>query len=52
MQGVLQFNLFGTAKREGEWFFAHCPPLDITTQGRTPCRSAEQLNGSSPALRN
>ena len=30
-----EFRLFGTLKREGKWYIAHCPPLDITTQGRT-----------------
>ena len=30
-----QFELFGVVKREGEWYIAHCPPLDVTTQGRT-----------------
>lgn len=30
-----QFTLFGQIKREGKWYIAHCPPLDITTQGRT-----------------
>ena len=30
-----EFMLFGVMKREGDWFVAHCPPLDIYTQGRT-----------------
>ena len=30
-----EFKLFGTIKREGRWYVACCPPLDITTQGRT-----------------
>jgi predicted RNase H-like HicB family nuclease len=30
-----EFKLFGVMKREGDWYVAHCPPLDITTQGRT-----------------
>jgi predicted RNase H-like HicB family nuclease len=30
-----EFKLFGTLKREGRWYIAYCPPLDITTQGRT-----------------
>jgi hypothetical protein len=29
------FQLFGTFKRSDGWIIAHCPPLDITTQGRT-----------------
>jgi len=30
-----QFQLFGVLKKEDGWHVAHCPPLDITTQGRT-----------------
>jgi len=30
-----EFRLFGTLKRQGGWYVAHCPPLDITTQGKT-----------------
>jgi predicted RNase H-like HicB family nuclease len=30
-----EFQLFGTVKRQSGWFIAYCPPLDITTQGRT-----------------
>lgn len=30
-----KFMLFGVTKRQGDWYIAHCPPLDITTQGRT-----------------
>ena len=30
-----EFKLFGTIKRQARWYVAHCPPLDITTQGRT-----------------
>ena len=43
MQGVLQFNLFGVAHREGGVYFAHCPPLDITTQGRTLSEARDNL---------
>lgn len=43
MQSILQFNLFGTMKREGEWYFAHCPPLDLTTQGRTAVEARRNL---------
>ena len=30
-----EFRLFGRIKRQGGWFIAHCPPLDLTTQGKT-----------------
>jgi len=30
-----EFKLFGVIKRQGDWYIAHCPPLDVTTQGRT-----------------
>lgn len=30
-----QFTLFGQIKHEGDWYIAHCPPLDISTQGKT-----------------
>jgi predicted RNase H-like HicB family nuclease len=43
MQGVLQFNFFGMMKREGGWYIAHCPPLDITTQGRTQAEARRNL---------
>ena len=29
------FILFGQIKKKGNWFVAHCPPLDVTTQGKT-----------------
>jgi predicted RNase H-like HicB family nuclease len=31
----IQVGLFGVVKREGKWYIAHCPSLDVTTQGRT-----------------
>ena len=34
LQIEAQFQLFGILKKEGNWYIAHCPPLDITTQGR------------------
>src|ERR1700690_3242824 len=43
MQGILQLNLFGMTKREGGWYIAHCPPLDITTQGRTQGEARRNL---------
>ena len=30
-----EFKLFGVLKRQKGWYVAYCPPLDITTQGRT-----------------
>jgi predicted RNase H-like HicB family nuclease len=47
MQGVLQFNFFGMIKREGDWYIAHCPPLDITTQGRTRAEARRNLTEAS-----
>jgi predicted RNase H-like HicB family nuclease len=47
MQGILQLNLFGMLKREGDWYIAHCPPLDITTQGRTQAEARRNLSEAS-----
>src|ERR1700693_5300909 len=47
MQGILQFNLFGVLKRQGDWYVAHCPPLDITTQGRTASEARDNLTEAS-----
>ena len=30
-------------KRQGDWYIAHCPPLDITTQGRTLAEAKKNL---------
>jgi predicted RNase H-like HicB family nuclease len=38
-----QYTLIGCTRREGGWFFAHCPPLDITTQGRTLAEAKQNL---------
>ena len=38
-----QFQLFGVLKKEGGWYIAHCPPLDITTQGRTEEEAKKNL---------
>lgn len=45
MRVVVQANfvLYGVAKREGDWFIAHCPPLDVTTQGRTLAEAKANL---------
>jgi len=38
-----QFQLFGIHKVEDGWHIAHCPPLDITTQGRTEEEAKKNL---------
>ena len=38
-----EFTLFGVMKREGDWYIAHCPPLDLTTQGRTLAEAKKNL---------
>jgi len=38
-----QFKLYGVVKRQGDWYIAHCPPLDITTQGRTLAKAKKNL---------
>lgn len=45
MQAMIQahFTLFGCAKREGDWYIAHCPPLDLSSQGRTIGEAKENL---------
>ncbi len=30
-----EFRLFGRIKQRGDWYIAYCPPLDLTTQGKT-----------------
>jgi predicted RNase H-like HicB family nuclease len=42
-----EFKLFGTVKREGDWYIAHCPPLDVTTQGRSAAEARENLREAS-----
>ena len=45
MQVIVQatFQLFGVLKEENGWHIAHCPPLDITTQGRTEDEAKKNL---------
>ena len=31
----IEFKAFFTVKKEGDWYIAHCPPLDVTSQGKT-----------------
>jgi predicted RNase H-like HicB family nuclease len=38
-----EFKLFGVVKREGDWYIAHCPPLDLSTQGRTISEAKKNL---------
>lgn len=38
-----EFTLFGVLKRVGDWYIAWCPPLDITTQGRTQAEAKNNL---------
>src|ERR1700689_3837690 len=38
-----QFQLFGVVKKENGWYIAHCPPLDITTQGKTEAEAKKNL---------
>jgi predicted RNase H-like HicB family nuclease len=38
-----EFKLFGVIKREGKWYIAYCPPLDLTTQGRTKAEAKRNL---------
>jgi len=38
-----EFQLFGVLKRENGWIIAHCPPLDITTQGKTEAEAKKNL---------
>jgi predicted RNase H-like HicB family nuclease len=38
-----EFKLFGTVRRKGSWYIAHCQPLDLTTQGRTPSEARRNL---------
>ena len=37
------YRLLGVTHRKGDWYFACCPPLDITTQGRTEAEARENL---------
>jgi predicted RNase H-like HicB family nuclease len=38
-----RFDLYGTMKRDGNWYVAYCPPLDIATQGKTAEQARENL---------
>jgi len=43
MEVRAEFILFGTLKREGRWWIAHCPPLDVSTQGQTASEARKNL---------
>jgi predicted RNase H-like HicB family nuclease len=43
VQVEAKFQLFGVMKKEDGWFIAHCPPLDITTQGQTEAEAKKNL---------
>jgi predicted RNase H-like HicB family nuclease len=45
MQVLVQaeFKFFGVIKKEDGWYIAHCPPLDLTTQGRTQSEAKKNL---------
>ena len=38
-----QFQLFGVLKHEDGWYIAYCPPLDVTTQGKTEDEAKRNL---------
>jgi len=38
-----EFKLYGVIKREGKWYIASCPPLDLATQGRTEEEAKKNL---------
>jgi predicted RNase H-like HicB family nuclease len=37
------FQLFGNIKKQGKWYIAHCPPLDLSTQGKTAKEAQDNL---------
>lgn len=45
MQVTLEaaYHLFGVIEREGDLFIAHCPPLDVATQGETRDEAKKNL---------
>lgn len=38
-----EMSLFGRVRKDGAWFVAKCPPLDIATQGRTAAGAKRNL---------
>ena len=47
-----EFKLFGVMKRHGDWYVAHCPPLDLSTQGRTASEAKKNLIEASELFLN
>jgi predicted RNase H-like HicB family nuclease len=38
-----RFDLFGHIKKQGKWFIAYCPPLDLSTQGKSENEAKKNL---------
>ena len=38
-----EFRLFGRIRQRGGWYVAYCPPLDLTTQGKTKEEAKQNL---------
>jgi predicted RNase H-like HicB family nuclease len=41
------FMLYGVIKREGDWYIARCPPLDIASQDKTVAEAKKNLMEAS-----
>lgn len=39
----VDFHFYGTLQREGSWWVAHCPSLDVASQGETRERAQANL---------
>jgi predicted RNase H-like HicB family nuclease len=39
----IQLQLFGSLQKKGSWWIAHCPPLDVSTQGKTQEEAKKNL---------
>lgn len=44
---LVDFQLYGRIKKRRSWYIAHCPPLDLSTQGRTIDEAKKNLIGAS-----
>jgi len=42
-----EFKFLGFIKRQDNWYIAHCPALDITTQGRNESEAKKNLAEAS-----
>src|SRR5207244_6395680 len=42
-----QFVLFGQMERDDSWYIAHCPPLGLSSQGRTAAEAKKNLREAS-----